>query len=62
MVTEMAKALPGVISAARAQALIDGLSKRIVAPLAEQLIRHAHDRLASIATVAPTRFTGATRR
>jgi serine/threonine-protein kinase HipA len=55
MVTEMAKALPDVIAGARAQALIDGLSEGIVAPLAEQLIQHAHDRLASIATAATTR-------
>lgn len=51
MLTEMAKALPDEISAARAQALVDGLSKNIIAPLAQRLITHVHDRLASIAAV-----------
>jgi hypothetical protein len=48
MISEMAKAIPDEISAARDQALVDGLSEDTVAPLARQLIRHAHERLASI--------------
>jgi serine/threonine-protein kinase HipA len=55
MIAEMAKALPDEISAAHAQALIDGLSESIVAPLARQLIQHAKERLASITTATPTK-------
>lgn len=55
MISEMAKAIPDEISAARAQALVDGLSEDIVAPLARKLIRHAHERLASIATARTKR-------
>lgn len=51
MISEMAKAIPDEISAARDQALVDGLSENTVAPLARMLIRHAHERLASIAKV-----------
>jgi hypothetical protein len=51
MITEMAKAIPDEISAARDQALVDGLSENTIAPLARQLIQHAHERLASITTV-----------
>ena len=56
-IADMAKALPDEISAAHAQALSDGLSKGIIAPLAEQLIRHVHDRLASISTVSAAKRT-----
>jgi serine/threonine-protein kinase HipA len=52
MITEMAKAIPHEISAARDQALVDGLSEDKIAPLARQLIQHAHERLASITTVS----------
>jgi hypothetical protein len=51
MISEMAKAIPDEVSAARDQALVDGLSEDTVAPLARKLIRHAHERLASIGTV-----------
>jgi serine/threonine-protein kinase HipA len=56
MITEMAKAIPDEISAARDQALVDGLSEDKIAPLARQLIQHAHERLASI-TTWPSRRT-----
>jgi len=55
MLTEMAKALPDEISSARAQALADGLSENIIAPLAQKLIRHIHDRLASLTGVTARR-------
>jgi serine/threonine-protein kinase HipA len=48
MVTEIARALPDHISAARQQALIDGLSKSIIEPLAQQLVTHVQQRLESI--------------
>ena len=50
LLTEMARSLPDHISAARAQAVADGLSEKAVAPLARQLIRHVKERLASIGT------------
>ena len=55
MISEMAKAIPDEISAARDQALVDGLSEDTVASLARKLIRHAHERLASIAAVRAKR-------
>ncbi len=51
MLTDMAKALPDAISAAREQALIEGLSDSIIAPLAQQLIGHVAERLATITAV-----------
>src|SRR5882757_1174506 len=48
MLTGMAKALPDEISAARDQALIEGLSETIIAPLARQLITHVGARFATI--------------
>lgn len=48
MLTEMARALPDVVSAAHAQALTDGLSDQVLEPLAQRLIAHATERLASI--------------
>ncbi len=45
---DMAKTLPDVISAASTQALKDGLSERVIRPLAEALTAHANERLASI--------------
>jgi serine/threonine-protein kinase HipA len=51
MLTNMAKALPDEISAARNQALIEGLSKSIIAPLAQRLIEHVGERLAAIIAV-----------
>jgi hypothetical protein len=41
----MAKALPDEISAAREQALTDGLSESIIAPLTQRLIGHVRERL-----------------
>lgn len=46
LLTDMAHALPDHISAARDQALIDGLAKNVVAPLAQQLTAHVKARLA----------------
>ncbi len=51
MLTDMGKALPDAISAAREQALIEGLSESIIAPLAQQLIGHVAERLATITAV-----------
>lgn len=48
MLTEMAKALPDEISAARAQALAERLPKVVINPLADTLIAHARERLASL--------------
>jgi serine/threonine-protein kinase HipA len=55
MLTGMAKALPDEISAAREQALVEGLSASIIAPLAQRLITHVGERLATIAAVASSR-------
>jgi serine/threonine-protein kinase HipA len=55
MLTDMAKVLPDEISAAREQALIEGLSERIIAPLAQQLISHVGERLATITPVTSSR-------
>ena len=55
MLTDMAKALPDAISAAREQALIEGLSERIIVPLAQQLIGHVGERLATITAVTASR-------
>jgi serine/threonine-protein kinase HipA len=51
LLTDMARALPDEISAARDQALTDGLSEGSVEPLAQQLIRHARERFATITAV-----------
>lgn len=48
MLTQMARALPDVVSAAHTQARADGLSKTVIGPLAEQLIANAGKRLASL--------------
>lgn len=45
MLRAMAEALPDEISAARDQALAEGLSESIMAPLAQQLIGHVRERL-----------------
>jgi serine/threonine-protein kinase HipA len=45
MLTDMAKALPDEISAAREQAVTDGLAKSVIAPLAQRLIGHVGERL-----------------
>ena len=59
MLTDMARALPDVVSAAHAQARTDGLSERVLGPLAQRLIAHASERLASITAI---RSSGAVRR
>jgi serine/threonine-protein kinase HipA len=59
MLTEMARALPDVISAAHAQALTEGLSERVLLPLTGRLIAHAGERLESITAV---RSVGGVRR
>ena len=59
MLMDMARALPEVVSAAHAKARTDGLSERVVGPLAERLISHARERLASL---TPARSSGAVRR
>jgi serine/threonine-protein kinase HipA len=48
MIAEMVKALPDAISAARAQALTDGLSGKIIAPIVKHLVRHVRERRASL--------------
>jgi serine/threonine-protein kinase HipA len=48
VLTQMARALPDVVSAACTQARTDGLSKKVIGPLAEQLIANAGKRLASL--------------
>lgn len=55
MLTDMAKALPDEISAAGKQALTEGLSESIIAPLAQQLISHVRERLATITAVTSSR-------
>lgn len=51
--SHMADALPDTISAAREQALIDGVDRKIVTSLATQLIDHANERRATL-TPAPS--------
>jgi len=51
LLTGMAKALPDTISAAREQALIEGLSESIIAPLARRLITRVKERLTTITAV-----------
>lgn len=46
--TDLARALPDAVSAAHAQARTDGLSERVLGPLAQRLIAHARERLVSI--------------
>jgi serine/threonine-protein kinase HipA len=55
LLRSMAKALPDAISAARKQALIEGLSEKFIAPLAQQLIKHVGERLAAITAVTSSR-------
>lgn len=50
ILTNMSEALPDQISAAHTQAIDDGLSGQVVAPLADLLIEHVRERLASITT------------
>ena len=52
MVMQTARVLPDAISDARAQALSDGLSDRVVSVLARQLTAHAHERLAAVTSVS----------
>ena len=55
MLTDMARALPGVVSAVHAKARTDGLSERVLGPLAECIIAHAGERLASITAIRTRR-------
>lgn len=57
--TDMARALPDAVSAAHAQARAEGLSDRVLGPLAQRLIAHAGERLRSLMA---TRSSGAVRR
>jgi serine/threonine-protein kinase HipA len=50
-VAGMAKALPDETATARDEALRDGLSRSVIVPLAQRLIAHAQERLASLAPV-----------
>jgi serine/threonine-protein kinase HipA len=59
MLNDMARALPDVVSAAHAQARIDGLSDQVLGPLAQRLIAHAAERLASLTA---NRSSGSVRR
>ncbi|MFZ1099321.1 MAG: hypothetical protein WAN26_07945, partial [Steroidobacteraceae bacterium] len=59
MLTEMARALPDVVSAAHAQARTGGLSEKVIGPLAERLIAHAGERFASLTAASSS---GAVRR
>jgi serine/threonine-protein kinase HipA len=47
MLTDMARALPDAVVAAHAQARAEGLSELVLGPLAQRLIAHASERLAS---------------
>jgi hypothetical protein len=57
LLNTMTSDLPDAISAARDHALSDGLARDIVLPLAEKLLDHVRDRVASISAVrrAPRR-------
>jgi serine/threonine-protein kinase HipA len=48
MLDEMARALPDHISAARKQAVMAGLSKKVVGPLTAQLVDHVSERRAGL--------------
>jgi serine/threonine-protein kinase HipA len=48
MLTDMGRALPDHISGEHEQATTEGLSEKVVGPLARQLIEHAKERLAAI--------------
>lgn len=59
MLTQMARALPDLVSAAHIQARTDGLSQKVIGDLAERLIAHAGERLAALTA---RRSSGAVRR
>jgi serine/threonine-protein kinase HipA len=48
LLIEMARALPDVVSVAHTQARTDGLSDKVIRPLASQLITHSEDRLKAL--------------
>jgi serine/threonine-protein kinase HipA len=48
--SEMGEALPDHVSAAREQALLDGLNAEVIESLSEQLLAHVQTRLATITT------------
>jgi len=63
MLTDMARALPDIISAAHAQARSEGLSELVLGPLSQRLIAHARERLASLtATRSSGRIRSSLRR
>lgn len=64
LLANMADALPAEIAGAREQALIDGLSESVIAPLADRLLRHVAERRVTITSTASSksRFVGKTRR
>lgn len=53
--TQMVDALPDTIAAAREQALIDGLDRKILASLATQLIRHVEERRSTLTSASSNR-------
>lgn len=59
MLLQMAQALPAVISAAHTQARRDGLSEKVIGPLAEHLIANVGKRLTSLTA---TRSSGSPQR
>lgn len=61
MLTDMARALPDAVAAAHGQARADGLSELVLGPLAQRLIVHASQRLASL-TAPGSRASGPVRR
>jgi hypothetical protein len=61
MVSQMARAVPDVLSDTRARAFSDGLSRQVVSPLIEQLTEHARGRLAAV-TAATSKTPGLRRR
>jgi len=62
MLTQMARALPDVVSAAHTQARTDGLSEKVIGPLAQQLIANAGERLASLTAPRSSGAVGRKRR
>ena len=54
VLTQMARALPDVVSAAHTQGRTEGLSEKLIGPLAKQLIANAGKRLASLKAPSST--------
>jgi len=55
MIMEMAGSFPSAIESAHSQAIFDGLADNVIAPLAQQLMQHVHERIASIKSVGAKR-------